>query len=233
MTIDRSRLVQSGRDQTCPQAASVISAWNGASKAVFAASARSTWASPSTPRRVFMPRAWRLSAWFGHGRSSCSLEEAPQAARRGLPAARRRGCARRRDDLEARAGDEVRPSSARASAASSRPGRRRARASGRRSGRRARYGRRRAPPRRSRHSPATGWRISMFAQPARSAVAPVRKAGVNQRSRMPSAIAAMPSLLDRGDALVPGGGGRRSCARCRRARARARAPGAWRRSAAR
>ncbi|MNT79469.1 hypothetical protein D3C72_2188030 [compost metagenome] len=35
VTIERSRLVQFGRDQTWPQAASVIRSWNGSSKAVF------------------------------------------------------------------------------------------------------------------------------------------------------------------------------------------------------
>ena len=36
VTIERSRFVQPGRDQTVPQAASVISCWNGRSKSVVA-----------------------------------------------------------------------------------------------------------------------------------------------------------------------------------------------------
>ena len=57
VTMDRSRLLQWGRDQTAPQAPSVISAWKGASKSVWLALAPSTWASPSTARRVCMPLA--------------------------------------------------------------------------------------------------------------------------------------------------------------------------------
>src|SRR5690606_35630240 len=50
-----SRWVIVPRDQTCPQAASVMRSWNGASNAVLFASARSTWAAPSTLRRVARP----------------------------------------------------------------------------------------------------------------------------------------------------------------------------------
>ena len=55
--MERSRFVHNGRDQTVPQAPSVFSSWNGWSKAVAVAEARSTWLSPSTERRVTMP--WR------------------------------------------------------------------------------------------------------------------------------------------------------------------------------
>ena len=88
----------------------------------------------------------------------------------------------------------ARPSSAPGPAASSRPARRRGRASARRSSRRARYGRRRAPPRRSRRSRRRGWRTSMLRQSGEERrLASRRKAGVNQRSRMPSAMLSMPS----------------------------------------
>jgi hypothetical protein len=53
----RSRFDQVGRDQRLPQAASVISSWKGRSKSVVEDSARSTWRSPSTARRVVIP--WR------------------------------------------------------------------------------------------------------------------------------------------------------------------------------
>src|SRR3569833_3676784 len=55
VTIERSRLVHSPRDHRLPQAASVISVWNGASKSVVAASAPSTYSSLSTSRRVRSP----------------------------------------------------------------------------------------------------------------------------------------------------------------------------------
>jgi hypothetical protein len=56
---ERSRFESCGRDQTEPQAPSVMKVWNGSSKSVIAAVARSTWESPSTARRVFMPVANR------------------------------------------------------------------------------------------------------------------------------------------------------------------------------
>ena len=55
VTIERSRFDQSGRDQTLPQALSVISCWNGRSNSVVADSARSTCWSPSTARLTARP----------------------------------------------------------------------------------------------------------------------------------------------------------------------------------
>ena len=53
--MERLRRSSPGRVQMLPQAYSVIICWKSALKSVVAATARSTWASPSTSRRTAMP----------------------------------------------------------------------------------------------------------------------------------------------------------------------------------
>ncbi len=56
-SIERSRRERPGPLQTLPQAPSAMKRWKSASSAVVRAVARSTWASPGTARRTFMPRS--------------------------------------------------------------------------------------------------------------------------------------------------------------------------------
>src|SRR5262245_9475721 len=55
VTNERSRSVRCALLHTAPHTPAVMKSWNGRSKAVALAVARSTWASPSTRRRVLSP----------------------------------------------------------------------------------------------------------------------------------------------------------------------------------
>src|SRR5512138_526540 len=103
----RSRLVRPGRDQTEPQAPSVMKSRKSALKALRFASERATWAAPSTALRVSRPSLRRASPGIFSVKAVLPREVLDEARHRQRPldAGQVAGAL---DHLIARAGDEPR-----------------------------------------------------------------------------------------------------------------------------
>ena len=223
VTIERSRRLSSGRAQTEPQAPSVMKAWKSASRAVFAASARSTWASPSTRRRTAIPASKRSDKAVSPSGIGDERARAPRGcSTQGMWPAPRMSSKRAPGMLSAVS--RTRSGGRRAVLVADGRQHRQAEAGGRRRAGRCRRGRRSS---RSSRRPACG--SACAARRASSSAFSARKARVNQRFRMPSAMASMPpartlAMRSRQRRLGAdlGGGVERTMARTRSGRSAAR-----------